>query len=59
MHPPPRQKHLLKNFLLLPYKAHIHSIASGNGTEFYEHKWITQKLSANYFFAPYFSWERD
>jgi IS30 family transposase len=46
-------------FLLLPYKDHVHSITSDNGTEFYEHKWIAQKLDADYFFAhPYSSWER-
>ncbi|KAA6347605.1 hypothetical protein EZS27_004935 [termite gut metagenome] len=46
-------------FLLLPYKDHVHSINSDNGTEFYEHKWIAQKLDANYFFAhPYSSWEK-
>jgi IS30 family transposase len=31
-------------FLLLPYKDHVFSITSDNGTEFYEHKWIAQKL---------------
>ncbi|KAA6323282.1 hypothetical protein EZS27_027266, partial [termite gut metagenome] len=30
-------------FLLLPYKDHVLSITSDNGTEFYEHKWIAQK----------------
>ncbi|KAA6335557.1 hypothetical protein EZS27_016235 [termite gut metagenome] len=46
-------------FLLLPYKDHVHSITSDNGTEFYEHKWIAQKLDTDYFFAhPYSSWER-
>ncbi|KAA6337023.1 hypothetical protein EZS27_014861 [termite gut metagenome] len=45
--------------LLLPYKKFVHSITSDNGTEFYEHKWIAQKLEANYYFAhPYSSWER-
>ncbi|KAA6330837.1 hypothetical protein EZS27_020500 [termite gut metagenome] len=45
--------------LLLPYKNFVHSITSDNGTEFYEHKWMAQKLEANYYFAhPYSSWER-
>ncbi|KAA6313748.1 hypothetical protein EZS27_035530 [termite gut metagenome] len=45
--------------LLLPYKEHVLSITSDNGTEFYEHKWIAQKLDTDYFFAhPYSSWER-
>ncbi|KAA6332942.1 hypothetical protein EZS27_018599 [termite gut metagenome] len=45
--------------LLLPYKKFVHSITSDNGTEFYEHTWIAQKLNADYFFAhPYSSWER-
>ncbi|KAA6346049.1 hypothetical protein EZS27_006419 [termite gut metagenome] len=45
--------------LLLPYKDHVLSITSDNGTEFYEHKWIAQKLDTDYFFAhPYSSWER-
>jgi IS30 family transposase len=46
-------------FLLLPYKQHVHSITSDNGTEFYEHKLIAKKLDAMFFFAhPYSSWER-
>jgi IS30 family transposase len=46
-------------YLLLPYKKHVHSITSDNGTEFYEHKLIAEKLKANYYFAhPYSSWER-
>ncbi|KAA6308912.1 hypothetical protein EZS27_039507, partial [termite gut metagenome] len=45
--------------LLLPYKNFVYSITSDNGTEFYEHKWIAQKLDTTYFFAhPYSSWER-
>ncbi|KAA6315101.1 hypothetical protein EZS27_034389 [termite gut metagenome] len=40
--------------LLLPYKNFVYSITSDNGTEFYEHKWIAQKLDTTYFFAhPY------
>ena len=46
-------------YLLLPYKEFVHSITSDNGTEFYQHKWITKKLNTRYFFAhPYASWER-
>jgi IS30 family transposase len=46
-------------YLLLPYKNFVHSITSDNGTEFYEHKWISKKLDTEYFFAhPYSSWER-
>ncbi|MDR2087338.1 MAG: IS30 family transposase, partial [Dysgonamonadaceae bacterium] len=43
----------------LPYKQHVLSITSDNGTEFYEHKLIAKKLNADFFFAhPYSSWER-
>jgi IS30 family transposase len=46
-------------FLLLPYKQHVHSITSDNGTEFYEHKLIAKKRNAMFFFVhPYSSWER-
>jgi IS30 family transposase len=46
-------------YLLLPYKNFVHSITSDNGTEFFEHKWISKKLDTKYFFAhPYSSWER-
>jgi IS30 family transposase len=45
--------------MFLPYKDFVRSITSDNGTEFYEHKEISAKLSADYFFAhPYSSWER-
>ena len=46
-------------YLLLPYKEFVMSITSDNGTEFYEHKLIAEKLDTEYFFAhPYSSWER-
>jgi len=46
-------------YMLLPYKKWVHSITSDNGTEFYEHKWIAEKLNTKYYFAhPYASWER-
>lgn len=45
--------------MLLPYKKHIHSITSDNGTEFAEHEFIADKLDLNFYFAhPYSSWER-
>jgi IS30 family transposase len=45
--------------ILLPYKKHIHSITSDNGTEFAEHKMIANKLELDFYFAhPYSSWER-
>ena len=46
-------------FMLLPYKQHVHSITSDNGTEFYEHKWIAHQLNTKFYFAhPYSSRER-
>jgi transposase, IS30 family len=45
--------------MMLPYKKFVHSITSDNGKEFAEHKKISQKLLAEFFFAhPYSSWER-
>jgi len=45
--------------MLLPYKDYVHSITSDNGKEFAEHKKISKKLLAQFFFAhPYASWER-
>jgi IS30 family transposase len=45
--------------LLLPYKNVVHSITSDNGSEFYEHKLVAEKLDTDYYFAhPYSSWER-
>jgi len=45
--------------MLLPYKKHVHSITSDNGTEFAEHEFIADKLDLNFYFAhPYSSWER-
>jgi IS30 family transposase len=46
-------------FMLLPYKKAVLSITSDNGTEFYKHLWIAQKLETLFFFAePYSSWQR-
>ena len=45
--------------LLFPYKDHVFTITSDNGSEFAEHKSITQKLKTQFYFAhPYSSWER-
>ncbi|KAA6333324.1 hypothetical protein EZS27_018254, partial [termite gut metagenome] len=54
-------KHWLKNCFPCFYLTKTMSIPllRTNGTEFYEHKRIAQRLNANYFFAhPYSSWER-
>ena len=51
-------KNLVKEIclMMLSYKNGVLSIASDNGTEFYEHKWIAKKLETAYFFAdPYAS----
>ena len=45
--------------MLIPYKQSVLSITADNGTEFAEHKLISKKLNADFFFAhPYSSWER-
>jgi len=45
--------------LMVPYKELVHSITSDNGTEFANHEYIAEKLSAEFYFAhPYSSWER-
>lgn len=45
--------------MLLPYKAHIHTITSDNGTEFAEHEKIAKALDTKiYFTHPYSSWEK-
>lgn len=45
--------------LLIPYKEHVLTITSDNGTEFAEHQNIAKKLNTNFYFAhPYSSWER-
>jgi len=44
---------------LLPFKKHVLSITTDNGTEFSDHKTITKKLEATVYFAhPYSSWEK-
>lgn len=46
--------------LLLPYKGEsLKTITTDNGSEFAEHKWITQKLGVPVFFADsYCSWQK-
>lgn len=45
--------------LMAPFKDKVFSITSDNGTEFAMHKYIAEKLNANFYFAhPYSSWER-
>jgi len=44
---------------LLPFKKHVLSITTDNGTEFSDHKTISKKLEATVYFAhPYSSWEK-
>ena len=54
-------KGLAKNLIsmLIPYKKWVKTITSDNGTEFAEHKMISKKINADFYFAhPYSSWER-
>ncbi len=45
--------------MMLPYKNVVKSITSDNGSEFTEHKKISQKLDCKFYFAdPYCSWQR-
>jgi transposase, IS30 family len=44
---------------LKPLKQYLHTITSDNGKEFAEHKYISEKLGIDYYFAePYSSWQR-
>ena len=44
---------------LEPFKPYLHTITSDNGKEFAEHKYISEKLNIDYYFAePYSSWQR-
>ena len=44
---------------LLPFKNHVLSITTDNGTEFADHKTIANKLETTVYFAhPYSSWEK-
>ena len=45
--------------LLAPYKENVLSITADNGSEFANHKYISQNLGTEFYFAhPYSSWER-
>ncbi len=51
------QKTIINMFA--PYKKDVLTITSDNGTEFYGHQYIAEKLGVAYYFAhPYSSWER-
>jgi transposase, IS30 family len=44
---------------LRPFKQYMHTITSDNGKEFAEHKYISEKLNIDFYFAePYSSWQR-
>jgi len=44
---------------LIPFKKHVLSITTDNGTEFADHKTIAEKLNTTVYFAhPYSSWEK-
>ena len=44
---------------LLPFKKHVLSITTDNGSEFADHKTIAEKLNTTVYFAhPYASWEK-
>lgn len=56
-----KSKSLAKQLVdeLLPYKEHILSITSDNGSEFADFKTISKKLATDFYFAdPYSSWQR-
>ena len=45
--------------LLAPMSDQVHTLTSDNGKEFADHKMISDKLNATFYFAhPYASWER-
>ena len=45
--------------LLMPYRKHVHTITTDNGTEFARHREIARRLDTKVFFAhPYSSWEK-
>ena len=55
----PRAVALTVVLLLAPYKGKIRSITTGNGTEFRDHQYITERLGARVCFAdPYASWQK-
>lgn len=45
--------------MLWRYRKHVKIITADNGSEFYEHELVAEKLQTEIYFAnPYFSWER-
>ena len=45
--------------LLCPYKDHVHTITTDNGSEFAHHKYIARKLGTTVYFADsYCSWQK-
>ena len=45
--------------LLLPYRDHVHTITTDNGSEFADHLYIAKRLRCRVYFAhPYSSWEK-
>ena len=40
--------------LLLPYKAHVLTITTDNGSEFMDHEWLTKHIGATVYFADPF-----
>ncbi len=40
--------------LLLPYKAHVHTITTDNGIEFMNHEWLARRIGATIYFADPF-----
>lgn len=45
--------------LLRPYREHVHTITTDNGTEFADHEYISKHLGCDIYFAhPYSSWEK-
>lgn len=45
--------------LLLPYKKHVKTITTDNGSEFSAHTYVSEKIKAPVFFAdPYSSWQK-
>jgi IS30 family transposase len=45
--------------LLLPYRDHVHTITTDNGSEFADHQYIAKRLRCKVYFAhPYSSWEK-
>ncbi|WP_230633793.1 hypothetical protein [Alteromonas macleodii] len=46
--------------MLWKYRRHVRTITAENGSEFYDHEIVAEKLKANiYFTYPYSSWDVD